>query len=334
MSRPSGSIWVDPEGVIEAGDSYARHIARYDSYLRQLSHLRTQYGPAWGDDDIGNQFKKQFDQTIDAIEDTIRRVKGSLEYAAVGLRLSGEGYRQADEEANEAGRQISSAFEELPTQFRLRQSTAGEDPPLHEAGVEVARPLLKLGKASLEVGVTVAGRNIDPKAPQGPGEPMEAARLFAGSVIEKEPAQRPAQRIEAGVLHAEPLIDKEPAHYAQQAALAPMVPAISSFRHYGTAGVLIDGDPIPSGYQLQTLSTFSDGTSRADANYYDSIVPLGVRHRVTGPDGQPVDSGGDQFFLVKPKEGPAPDPTSSAYRPLLISFRSDGTAVPLLTDPS
>jgi len=268
VSRPAGSVWVDPDGVRSVGDAYADHLTRFDSYLRQLAGLRTRFAPAWGDDELGTQFQTTFDQTLDVVEAIIIRVRASVEYAAVGLRLSGDGYEQANDDADLAGRTIAEVFGALPGRYPPRSPRGGDD---------------------------------------GEERQYEQMRLAA----------RVGGHAEDGLIPTEP---------------APMRQGISPFREYDTTGVLIDGEPIPPGYRLQTLGTLPDGTSRADLNHYDSIIPLGDR-TVAGPTG-PLDGQGDQFFLVKPNDSPGVDPSAPDYRPLLVSFRPDGSAVPLLVDPS
>lgn len=90
--------------------------------------------------------------------------------------------------------------------------------------------------------------------------------------------------------------------------------------------------PVPPGYQLQAVTTFADGTSRIDASHYDSIVPLGGR-RPTTADGQPVDPGDGQFFLVKRKEDVDAEISAPDHRPLLISYGPDGSATPMTGYP-
>jgi hypothetical protein len=92
-------------------------------------------------------------------------------------------------------------------------------------------------------------------------------------------------------------------------------------------GVQIDGTAVPPGYDLQSLTTLPDGTSRVDVNQYDAIVPLGAGHTLTGPDGKPLDTHNDQLFLVRLKD--SFDPTAPGYQPMVVSFSPDGTAVPV-----
>ncbi|WDZ83744.1 hypothetical protein [Micromonospora cathayae] len=293
MSQPNGHVWVDPDGVTRVGDAYADHLARYDGYLRQLYGLRDRFAPAWGDDEIGNQFKDKFDQTIDVVEGIILGVRGSVEYAAVGLRLSGQGYGQADDDAKLAGRTIGGVFDDLPEKLPRWRPGASEPEGIPD----------KLPRNSPAL---FSERDEDETTLARPG------LLFTVDSTD------PLQRAYDAQLPAEP---------------TRFSPAISAFRGYPTTGVRIDGDPVPAGYQLRSLTTLPDGTSRADVNHYDAIVPLGGR-TVTGPDGRPLDSDGDQFFLVKPKANLDFDPFSPDYQPLLVSFRSDGSAAPLLVDPT
>ncbi|MFV2009104.1 MULTISPECIES: hypothetical protein [unclassified Micromonospora] len=129
MNDVNGALWVDPEGVIWVSRSYDGHLAMFDGELRRLDGLRTRYSGAWGDDEIGNEFRKQFDQTMDVVEGIILGVRGTLEYAATGLRISGEGYQQAEDEANEAGRAIGAEFAVLPTRSAVHPDPSGTDKP-------------------------------------------------------------------------------------------------------------------------------------------------------------------------------------------------------------
>ncbi|WFE34597.1 hypothetical protein [Micromonospora sp. WMMD975] len=284
MNHPNGPLWVDPEGVISVGDTYLQHIERYDECLRHLGLLRARYALAWGDDDMGNQFQKRFDSTMDGVEGSILGVRGYLEYAVVGLRVSGEGYRQADEDAAQAGRRIAADFTPLSASFAAGPDGDAQDPV-----------------------------------------PLTPAHAVVAFRVEEEPAELTPTRSFVA-FRAEAPGDGEPAQ------LTPLIPAISAFRTYDTTGLFVDGEPIPPGYQLQTLTTFPDGTSRIDANYYDSVIPLGTRQPTTA-DGRPVDPSGDQFFLVKRKEDAAVEPSAPGYRPLLISFKPDGSATPMTVDP-
>ncbi|MBO4161966.1 hypothetical protein [Micromonospora antibiotica] len=314
MSQPRGAVWVDPEGVISVGDSYAQHTAHYDECLRQLGLIRARYTPAWGDDEIGNQFQKQFDQTMDVVEGAVRGVNGLLEYAAVGLRVSGEGYRQADEDATGAGRVIANEFVKSPPEAGAGQVVPGE--PAQPAG----QPLrygqrLHHGRALSEGRLTYRGQTVSQLAPRQGDDSMTRGMAVPGAI--GEPAES---------------LDKLPAS-SMPAGFAAALPAISAYRPYDTTGVLVDGEPIPPGYQLQALATFPDGTSRLDANYYDSIIPLGGR-RPTSGDGAPIDGNGDQLFLVKPKADAGVDASVPGYRPLLVSFDASGAATPLIVNPA
>lgn len=274
MSEPTGALWVDPEGVLSVSRAYDGHIAMYDRYLSRLDHLRTQYASAWGDDEIGNQFRKQFDNTMDVVEGIILGVRGSVEYAAVGLRISGEGYRQAEDDAIEAGRVIGGEFSALPTQVAVHQPSeltpqyASHQPTL--SAVEAA-PLAPTHTA------------LTPHLPADPGVAP---------------------------------------------TLTPTMPLASRHLSHPTEGVLIDGVPVPEGFQLRTLNTFADGTSRLDVSYYDSVLPLGDRHVVTGSDGQPLNPDGGHLFLIRPQENPV-DPASPDYQRMVVGFAADGTVVPL-----
>jgi hypothetical protein len=94
--------------------------------------------------------------------------------------------------------------------------------------------------------------------------------------------------------------------------------------------VKIDGLPLAEGYELRGLTRFPDGTSRVDANMFQSISPLGHGHTITDANGQPLKLPDSPLFVVK--DNPGVDPNTPGYEPLLVSFAPDGTAVPIVTD--
>jgi uncharacterized protein YukE len=384
VSEPRGQIRVKPDGITNLGRRYDQHVARYDAYLKQLASMRSRYAQAWGDDDIGKQFQKQFDQSMDDVEGIINHVRASLEYAAVGLRVSGEGYEEANEEAVKGSRMIESAFAEIPAQGAFASRRLTDQEPLQQGyAVTSEAPLLRQEAAGTEPKLKLKTAMVRERMPLAPMYDENGNRLYAGVVQENEPlflasrveageyygeegipnsdGQFPAHRREAllaepGIVtdaddqgerrfyksarpgEAEPLLEpqhysqlqdsqlREPSYAFQEATLA--TPAISSYRTY-PAGSLVDGEPLTHGFELHSFSTFPDGTARADLNFYDTIVPVGNGHTVTGPDGTPVNSGGDQLFLVKPR--PGVDASTPGYQPMLVSYNPDGSAVPLLT---
>lgn len=104
-------------------------------------------------------------------------------------------------------------------------------------------------------------------------------------------------------------------------------PAISSYverPEFRTA--LVGGQPLPSGFRLEALNPMPDGTTRVDANLYDSVSPV-VYTSVTTPDGTAIEPDGHQFFLVK--DNPHADPLAAGYRPMYVSYTADGSATPL-----
>ncbi|MCA2217451.1 hypothetical protein [Jidongwangia harbinensis] len=92
----------------------------------------------------------------------------------------------------------------------------------------------------------------------------------------------------------------------------------------------IDGLPLADGFDLLGFSSFPDGTTRIDANLYQSISPITADHVITDRDGGPLDTGDYPLFVVK--KDPTVDPTAPGYEPLYVTFAPDGTAVPLVTD--
>ncbi|MFG1918547.1 hypothetical protein [Micromonospora sp. NPDC048898] len=362
MSQPNGYLRVDPEGVIAVGNSYAAHVAHYHEALRLLGLLRSTHGRAWGDDELGDAFQKQFDGTMDSVESAVLGVLGYLEYAAVGLRASGEGYRQADEDATAAGRTIAEQFTKLPERVAATEPVPdGQTPPaprlagrLEQGGfpllagrTEYAGNLLA-GRTehagNLLAGITERAGRLHQKPVAGEtaaptprlaaaGEHVEQPAPGTGRRHDRLPADGPMR---TGILDAKPVVGaesgREDSRFPGSSAPAESTarPLISAHRMSVDDGLLVDGVPIPAGCELLTLTTFPDGTSRLDANPYDSIVPLGDR-RLTTADGVPIASA-DHFFLVRPKADEVVDPTAPDYQPLLISFDAHGSATPLIVD--
>ncbi|NMO56931.1 hypothetical protein HH310_37875 [Actinoplanes sp. TBRC 11911] len=302
MSEVNGRIWVDPEGVSALGDRYADHAVMYDDYLRRLQALRVQYADAWGDDDMGREFSQKFLSGLDNLENLVGGVKGSLEYTAAGLRESGKMYREVDDDARTAGYKMGHDFSNLSV-----------------TGGGSAAPLEPRSGAPLEP------RSAMPLEPLS-GTPLGArsgTRLEARSGTPLEPRlSEPTLGTPAGSLAspAEPLLPTTN-------GLVAATPAISSYverPEFRTA--LVGGQPLPSGFRLEALNPMPDGTTRVDANLYDSVSPV-VYTSVTAPDGTAIDPDGRQFFLVK--DNPHADPLAAGYRPMYVGYTADGSATPL-----
>lgn len=119
MTHPQGRISVDPDGVVAVGNDYAAHVALYQTYLDQLASIRERYASSWGDDEMGTKFSEKFLRGMDNLESLLKGVKGTLNYAAEGLRTSGNLYREVDDEAREAGHHMAADFEtHLPNPTR------------------------------------------------------------------------------------------------------------------------------------------------------------------------------------------------------------------------
>ncbi len=288
-NNPGGRLWVDPDGVEGLGKAYESHVRLYESYLAQVTALRARYSNAWGDDDMGKEFSEKFLQGMDNLEAIIGGVKGTLHYTAEGLKESGRAYREADEDAADVSRMLAKDFDGLRRPaYPMRAAVSGDGPEPAAEG-EPRRPHLLSRRRAV-------------------GEPVaEQARLL------------PRQQ-------GTPLLPVEPAE-----PLIPLTaaqPAISSYfsrPEYATAHV--GGRPLPDGYRLIALNPFEDGSTRVDANLYDSITPL-AGTPVTTPDGRAIDPGQGRFFVVK--ENPAADPTVPGYQPLYLSYAPDGTPTPII----
>ncbi|GLY00697.1 MULTISPECIES: hypothetical protein [Actinoplanes] len=184
---------------------------------------------------------------------------------------------------------------------------------------ETGQPLLMRAR-------TVQGKTL---LPEGEEEmhPLEPTQSFLTSRRPAEPGLEPefTPQIPAEERVAmQPLL---PAQSNSYSASTPMMPAISSMYmqpSYSTA--YVGGEPLPQGYQLISLNPFEDGSTRVDANLYDTITPLSGT-AVTNPDGSTIDPGKGQFFVVK--ENPNVDPTATGYEPFVLSYAPDGTPTPI-----
>ncbi|WP_433794793.1 WXG100 family type VII secretion target [Actinoplanes sp. CA-252034] len=290
-NNPGGRLWVDPDGVEGLGQAYQGHVELYDTYLAQLTALRSRYANAWGDDDMGEQFSTKFLEGMDNLEAIIGGVKGTLAYTAQGLTQSALAYREADEAAAEVGHKMAKNFETLGQPLYAAAATEGTTTPLQPA---------RLAKQH-----AVRARVADPEIEPGKPLAMRAMTVHERAASETVPARA----------------------YATSPA-QPAMPAISSMfmkPEYTTA--YVGGQALPAGYQLISLNTFEDGSTRVDANLYDSVTPL-AGTTVTTPEGTVIDPGRGQFFVVK--ENPNVDPTAPGYEPLVLSYAPDGTPTPLI----
>ena len=337
-TNPGGRLWVNPDGVEGLGNTYDSHVELYENYLGQLTSLRARYAKAWGDDDMGQQFSTKFLQGLDNLEAIIGGVKGTLKYTAEGLREGGKAYREADEAAAEVGTKMARDFDDL------------EKPLFKSARHAVEGKLLEPTESTPQVFAAqrVEGRRLEPMksarlAVEGKHlEPTESGHLVQGRLIEPavesrrlvegrrlEPMKTARHAVEGERVEATPRL--RAAVRTRATPAMPAMPAISSYSarpEFSTA--YVGGRPLPEGYQLIALNPFEDGTTRVDANLYDSVTPL-AGAPVTHPDGTPVDGGPGQFFVVK--QNPAVDPTVPGYQPLILSYAPDGTPTPIFVGP-
>lgn len=344
MSDLPGEVRVDTDGVQHVGDQYLERATLYDGFVSRLDGIQSQYAPAWGNDNIGQQFQGPFNQTIQTVKDLIGNVQDYVKFAGQGWQAAGKAYEKADDDAGQAGRALLEAFtpkggnnDDGSGQTLDRLTVQGKP---EQSGVRRVAEPAPLGKE------TMFSKSVRPGQTDGDGPPaakrMEALKPEYGTepldpkgkTLRLEttgPGQStPGEKLVAGRTETK-LAPLQPAEQGRSvaapfapAALAPASPAISALADI--PGASIDGTPVPNGYELQRLTTFPDGSCRVDANFYNSITPL-AGHTVTGANGQPI--GGDgQYFLVQTKPNPV-DASAPGYQPMIISFAPDGTATPL-----
>ncbi|MCT2277756.1 hypothetical protein M3G91_08980 [Micromonospora chalcea] len=288
-NNPGGRLWVDPDGVEGLGKAYESHVQLYESYLAQVTALRARYSNAWGDDDMGKEFSTKFLEGLDNLEAIIGGVKGTLRYTAEGLTESGRAYREADEAAADVSLMLAKDFDGLQ------------------------RPAYPM-RAAVTADVQEPAAEGEPRRPH-----LRSRRRAVGEPVAEQAGLAPRQQ-------GTPLLPVEPAE--PLIPLTAATPAISSYfskPEYATAHV--GGRPLPDGYRLIALNPFADGSTRVDANLYDSITPL-AGTPVTTPGGTAIDPGQGRFFVVK--ENPAADPTVPGYQPLYLSYAPDGTPTPII----
>lgn len=317
MSEVRGQIWVDPEGVSHLGDRYAEHADVYDSHLRSLQYLRTQYKDAWGDDDMGRQFSQKFLSGLDNLEAIVGGVKGTLDYTSSGLRSGGQLYREVDDDARTAGHKMAHDFSNLTVTGGDDSGGTPSEPPASDSATPLAPRTLSRAISEPQPGTPLSGTPLSPtllEAQSGtpttpvlaasPGKPADSLRATAGTPAASFGKLLPATE---GVVAARP--------------------AVSSYvetPEWRTA--LVGGRPLAEGFRLEALNPMPDGTTRVDANLYDAVSPVGF-NSVTAADGTPLDPGGRQFFVVK--DNPNADPLADGYRPMPVSFTADGSATTL-----
>jgi hypothetical protein len=327
-NNPGGRLWVDPDGVEGLGQAYQGHVELYDTYLAQLTALRSRYANAWGDDDMGEQFSTKFLEGMDNLEAIIGGVKGTLAYTAQGLTQSAIAYREADDAAAEVGHKMAKNFETLGQPLYAASTSEGTATPLqparlakqHAVRARVADPEVEPGKPLAMRAMTVHERAATESIP---ALPLEGTRLQPAernvAYASRRPLEEPAESEFTAM---------EPTQAYATIPAQPAMPAISSMfmkPEYATAHV--GGQALPAGYQLISLNTFEDGSTRVDANLYDSVTPL-AGTTVTTPEGTVIDPGRGQFFVVK--ENPNVDPTVPGYEPLVLSYAPDGTPTPII----
>ncbi|GIE82930.1 hypothetical protein Aph02nite_88800 [Actinoplanes philippinensis] len=323
-NNPGGRLWVDPDGVEGLGLAYQGHVELYDTYLAQLTALRSRYANAWGDDDMGEQFSTKFLEGIDNLEAIIGGVKGTLAYTAEGLTQSALAYREADEAAAEVGHKMARNFESLGQPSYAVTATEGTTTPLqpahltkqHAVRARVAEPDEPVVMRATTAYERARAENVPARREEGlPLLPTERHVAYAS----RRPLEEPVES---------EFTPMEPTRAYVDSPVQPAMPAISSMfmkPEYTTA--YVGGQALPAGYQLISLNTFEDGSARVDANLYDSVTPLaGVA--VTTPEGTVIDPGRGQFFVVK--DNPNVDPTAPGYEPLVLSYAPDGTPTPLI----
>ncbi|AGL14096.1 WXG100 family type VII secretion target [Actinoplanes sp. N902-109] len=337
MSQPHGRLWVNPEGVVRVGDAYSQHVDIYQRYLDQLTSLRQRYADSWGDDDMGNQFSQKFLGGMDNLEKLVGGIKGTLDYTAKGLQESGKLYRQVDDEAGEAGHKMARDFEtNLPTgqahaPLARTEATVTEAAPMKPL-LREATPLLAEEHGVRRLAMRAEERPLQPTE-QGTLRPMLREAVRSVDPNDPEPVRSVREPLQREVVRSVNPNDPEPVRSVREPlqptfSVSRAMPAISSYMskpEYATA--YVGGEPLPQGYRLEALNPFEDGSTRVDANLYDSITPL-AGTPVTTPDGRPIDPEGRQFFVVK--QNPTVDPTTPGYEPLLLSYAPDGTPTPLI----
>ncbi|MCM4078055.1 hypothetical protein [Paractinoplanes hotanensis] len=343
MTQPRGRLFVDPDGVVSVGDAYDEHVQMYDTYLANLVALRERYANAWGDDDMGRQFSTKFLDGLDNLEGLIGGVRGTLSYTSEGLRSFGKAYAEADESAREVGLRMAGDFEEsfapktrhaLAARVEPAQTVEGEPlPGLQPTRMRGAARAEEFAEGELRPAFLSRRAAIAPiKGDHVEGE-RQPAFLSGRATLTPvegfvESELQPAFISERAAI--EPIEGESLPAFAPSTLTpaSPMMPAISSMMlkpEYAEAR--IGGEPLPPGYRLQALNPFPDGTTRVDANLYESITPL-AGTPVTTADGRPIDPEGRQLFVVR--ENPAADATAPGYQPLVLSYAPDGTPSPLI----
>ncbi|MGW3859846.1 hypothetical protein, partial [Micromonospora arida] len=165
MTQPNAQIYVDPDGVTSTGARYGEHARTYEGYLAYVQNLRAQYGGSWGDDEIGKEFGASFDGGMDAVEQIVKAAISLIRYTSDGLRIGGQEYRTADEDARDAGMLLARQADQYLTTEGTPAGTVAATLPSGSFAATPRTPALPATLATDE-----SGRPI-PAAATSPVEP-------------------------------------------------------------------------------------------------------------------------------------------------------------------
>jgi hypothetical protein len=229
-------LYADPERLIALASPYYSHGQTFDRIGSYISQMHTRYAPAWGDDDTGNHFKPQYDQTMGLLLDTTMGVGKTLTSFGDGLLATGRLFSTTEQGANDASRLYLSGVQGIGAgddsgsgsggsgaKYALRATEGKRLVPLESGVVERERdaPLLPLESA-----VTIRERDA-PLLPvkadvtvRRPAEPLEPALMLRA---QKDPAL-PAYRGEAPLLPLQPGIMLR----HEEAPLLPVTPFVAA----------------------------------------------------------------------------------------------------------
>jgi uncharacterized protein YukE len=310
----ANNFWVDPDALERHARPYEEAADGFDALSARLNELLARYPHAFGQDDLGQQFSSSFNQGVDAIKDRIHLVSQRMAYIGDGLRASAQGYRQAEDSAQDVSTKLNSLFQTDPND---QQTNANGNqkavPPPDADGTQATARTLPNGQ---EVD---SSKSTDPR-----DDTLAASPRIVPNGKEVGPSEDGTLREDTPkVLTASPPPADNPVpgpvegDFMTSRTFAP--PAT------GDGVIQIDGMAVDDDLHLIGANEILDGKVRLDVDQYGAIIPLGPDRSVT-LDGVPVPLAGDQqFFLVK--DAPTGSPQNGPGN--VVEFSRDGSAVTL-----
>jgi hypothetical protein len=296
----ANNFWVDPDALERHARPYEEAADGFDKLSASLDELLARYPNAFGQDDLGQQFSSSFNKGLDGVKDRIDRVSQRMAYIGDGLRVSAEGFREAEDSAQDISTKLNSQFHIDPNdhQNNSNGNQKSVSPPDGGSTQATARAL----PSGKEVGPSEDGtlREDTPKD----GDLKDSGPHDKVLTASPPPADNPMPGQVEG-------------DFMTSRTFAPSAT--------GDGVIQIDGVAVGDDLRLIGANEILDGKVRLDVDGYESIIPIGADRSVT-VDGVSVPVPNDQqLFLIKD----APTGSEQNGPGNVVEFGRDGSAVRL-----